>query len=75
MSIKLGKLPDRTPVKLTISFPPDIHMLLGEYLAAYRIAHQDEAATPADIVPIIVASFIESDRAFNRGRKARRDVS
>lgn len=68
--IKLGKLPDRTPIKLTISFPPDVHALLVEYLAAYRAAYNDEAVTLVEVVPAIVASFIESDRTFHRGRKA-----
>lgn len=68
--IKLPKLPDRTPVKLMISFPPEIHALLAEYLAAYRTAYADETATLADIVPVIVARYIESDRGFSRNRKA-----
>lgn len=66
--LKLAKLPDRTPVKLAISLPPDLHARLGEYLAAYRTAYSDESATAADLVPAMIASFIESDRTFMRTR-------
>ncbi|RQW40587.1 DUF2274 domain-containing protein [Novosphingobium sp. LASN5T] len=33
--IKLGKLPDRTPVKLTISILPDLKQALDDYAQTY----------------------------------------
>jgi len=33
--LKLARLPDRTPVKLTISVLPDLHQRLGDYAALY----------------------------------------
>jgi hypothetical protein len=34
--LKLGKLPDRTPVKPTISVRPDLNQDLVDYAKAYR---------------------------------------
>lgn len=37
--LKLPKIPDRTPVKLTISVPPDLHNALAEYAFLYSQAY------------------------------------
>ena len=68
--LKLARIPDRTPVKLTILVPPELNEALAEYAAAYQEAYG--AAEPvAEIVPAMLASFIESDREFARARQAR----
>lgn len=33
--LKLPRIPDRTPVKLTISILPDLHQAIVEYAALY----------------------------------------
>ncbi|MBP8672384.1 MAG: DUF2274 domain-containing protein [Sphingobium sp.] len=35
VELKLGKLPDRTPVKLAITITPDLHQALADYAALY----------------------------------------
>ena len=68
--LKLAKLPDRTPVKLTIHVSPELNQALGEYAELYRQTYG--AAEPvAELVPAILASFLESDRGFARHRKER----
>lgn len=63
--LKLAKLPDRTPVKLAISVTPDLHARLQEYAAAYAEIYQvDEPLT--ELIPAMLASFLDSDRVFNR---------
>jgi hypothetical protein len=37
--IRLGKLPDRTPVKLTISITPDLNHSLARYAEFYRLKY------------------------------------
>jgi hypothetical protein len=66
--IKLPKLPDRTPVKLAIVVSPELHAALNDYAAAYEAAYGAREAL-TDLVPAILASFIEGDRAFARRRK------
>jgi hypothetical protein len=67
-ALKLPKLPDRTPVKIAITVTPDLDSLLRDYLALYQAAYDDTATTVADLIPAIIAQFLEGDRAFRRQR-------
>jgi len=66
--LKLGKLPDRTLVKLTINVSPDLHRLLAEYADAYETVYGQRESV-ADLVPFMLTSFLQSDRAFARARQ------
>jgi hypothetical protein len=68
--LKLSRIPDRTPVKLTILVPPELNEALGAYAQAYQEAY-GASAPVAELVPAMLAAFIESDRDFNRARQAR----
>jgi len=70
--LKLAKLPDRAPVKLTISVPPDLNKALEDYAAVYEATYGQRESV-ADLVPYILAGFLESDRAFARARQGRGD--
>lgn len=63
------KLPDRTPVKLTIVVTPDLHQALSDYAEVYREAYGQVDAVP-DFVPFILQSFLENDRGFAKARAA-----
>jgi hypothetical protein len=65
--LKLARLPDRTPVKLTISIPPDLQRDLTDYAAIYRETYDDEQPV-ADLVPHMLAAFLASDRGFAKAR-------
>jgi hypothetical protein len=68
--LRLAKLPDRSPVKVTITISPDLHQALGAYAEMY--AETYGAAEPVqELVPAMLASFLESDRAFVLRRKKR----
>lgn len=65
--LKLGQLPDRNPVKLSISVMPDLHQSLVEYAALYAQAYgREEPVT--ELIPAMLSAFLESDRAFVRVR-------
>ncbi len=66
--LKLGKLPDRTPVKITITVGPDLNQALRDYAAIYRATY-GEAESVADLIPFMLSSFLDSDRGFARARK------
>lgn len=66
--LKLAKLPDRTPVKVTVTLNPDLHRDLREYAALYRAEYGD-GETVADLIPYMLASFLDGDRAFAKARK------
>jgi hypothetical protein len=66
--LKLAKLPDRMPVKLTITVQPDLAQALREYAAVYRATY-GEAESVEELVPFMLASFLEGDRGFAKARK------
>ncbi|MDR6846983.1 DUF2274 domain-containing protein [Sphingomonas sp. BE137] len=68
--LKLGKLPDRTPVKLTISVLPELHQALSDYAALYASTYGREEPI-AELIPAMLSAFLESDRSFVRERDAR----
>lgn len=65
--IRLKQLPERTPVKLTINLMPDLHARIGEYAAFYREQYGREESV-AELIPAMLAAFLDSDRAFVRSR-------
>jgi hypothetical protein len=68
--LKLQQLPDRTPVKISISLMPDLHRALTDYAALYaRTYGRDEPI--AELIPAILTAFLESDRAFSRNRPSK----
>jgi hypothetical protein len=66
--LKLAKLPDRTPVKLTIAVMPDLAAGLSAYAALYAQSYGREEPL-SELIPAMLASFLESDRAFTKSRK------
>ena len=67
VDLKLAKLPDRTPVKLAISVTPDLHAALVAYAVLYAETYGSEEAV-TELIPAMLANFLETDRAFVRSR-------
>ena len=65
--LKLGRLPDRTPIKLNVTILPELHKRLVDYAALYAQAYGREEPV-AELIPAMLAAFLESDRAFARSR-------
>lgn len=65
--LKLGPLPDERPVKMQVTFTAEQHAQLTAYAEAVA-AESGRAVEPARLVPRIVERFIETDRAFSRGK-------
>lgn len=68
--LKLPRLPDRTPIKLTLSLLPVLHAALVDYAKVYEASY-GRAERVEDLIPAMLANFLESDREFQRGRDAR----
>lgn len=66
--IRLAQLPDRTPVKLTISITPELHQALTDYRALYAEAYGTTEPI-AELVPAMLGAFLDSDRGFARARR------
>jgi hypothetical protein len=67
--LKLPKLPDRTPVKLTISIMPELNEALSDYAKVYQ-STDGQSEVVADLVPLMLKSFLDSDRGFAKAREA-----
>lgn len=66
--IKLARLPDRTPVKLTIAVPPELHLALEDYGRVYADTY-GHAEPIAELIPAMLAAFLDGDKAFARRRR------
>ena len=69
--MRLAMLPDRTPVKLTLTVQPELAAALQDYAALYEQTY-GQAEPLAELIPFMLASFLESDRAFTKRRPGRR---
>ena len=66
--LKLPRIPDRTPVKISISLIPDLHQALADYATAYAKTYgKDEPL--AELIPAMLTAFLEGDRGFQRVRR------
>ncbi|MEZ5656263.1 MAG: DUF2274 domain-containing protein [Sphingobium sp.] len=71
-ALRLHKLPDRTPVKLSISILPELHQRLQDYAAAYD-EHYGSEEPVVELIPAMLTAFLDSDREFARWRGSRQD--
>ncbi|MGB6229079.1 MAG: DUF2274 domain-containing protein [Litorimonas sp.] len=71
-SLRIGKLPDLTPVKMTIHVDPNTHRGLEDYARIYAQSY-GETVEPSALVPTMLASFLASDAGFKRARKSLSD--
>jgi hypothetical protein len=68
MELKLAKLPDRIPVKITISVKPDLHTMLRCYAEFYRQSYGEEESI-SELIPYMLQTFMDADRGFAKSLK------
>ena len=66
--LRIGKLPDLTPVKMTIQVDPELHQLLEDYARIYNENYEGSVG-PAALVPSMLAGFLASDSGFKKARR------
>ena len=69
-ALKLAKLPDRKPVRITIKIDPDLNRSLERYAEAYNAVYGEDERL-AVLIPHILESFLTSDRDFAKSTKAK----
>lgn len=69
--LKLAKLPERSPMKLSITVGPDLHTALRDYADIYAATYGQQEKIE-DLIPFMLQQFVEGDRGFAKARKARR---
>lgn len=69
--MKLSKLPERTPVKLTIVVRPQLAARLQAYAEFYAETYGSREEV-ADLVPFMLEGFMDSDADFRRASRGNR---
>ena len=69
MSMKLSKLPDRAPVKLTTTLMPNLAARLRDYADFYAETYGTREEV-ADLVPFMLEAFLDGDADFRRASRA-----
>lgn len=68
--LKLSKLPDRSPVRVTVTLWPELNANLRMYAGLYRESYgQEESVT--ELIPFMLQAFLDGDRNFARALKDR----
>ena len=68
--LKLAKLPDRTPVKITFSAWPELNERLQSYAELYRETYGEQESV-SELIPYMLEGFLEADRGFTKAQKER----
>jgi hypothetical protein len=68
MALRLARLPDRTPVKITMTVSPELNRLLQDYAAFYAKSYGSEEAV-SELCPYMLQTFMEADRGFQKARR------
>jgi hypothetical protein len=66
--MKLSKLPDRTPVKLTTILTPNLAARLRDYADFYAETYGTREEV-ADLVPFMLEAFLDGDADFRRASR------
>jgi hypothetical protein len=66
--LKLQPLPDRVPVKLTITILPHLKKALDDYARLYAKTYGAEEPV-SELVPFMIEGFLNGDTVFKKARK------
>lgn len=69
MSLRLAKLPDRTPVRMSVSVDPDLAAALSDYAEIYGQTY-GTTEKPETLIPAMLDNFLGSDAGVKRARRA-----
>lgn len=68
--MKLGRLPDRTPVKMNVVLAPSLAKRLREYADFYAETYGNKEEV-AELIPFMLEAFLDSDAGFKKCSKKR----
>lgn len=73
MALKLARLLDRTPIKVTMLIDQELHARLLNYARLYEEAYGAEAKIE-ELAPAMIEGFIDSDRYFRGASKRKKSA-
>lgn len=66
--LKLARLPDRPPIKLTIAILPDLQQRLADYAELYAASYGTQEPI-TELIPAMLSAFLDSDRDFAKSQR------
>ncbi|MFN3314144.1 MAG: DUF2274 domain-containing protein [Hyphomonas sp.] len=69
MTLRLDRIPDRTPARITLALDPEIHAALTDYAAIYEATY-GQAERAETLAAAMIETFLASDAGFRRARRA-----
>ncbi|MFN0024010.1 MAG: DUF2274 domain-containing protein [Parvularculaceae bacterium] len=69
MSLKIGPIVDRAPVRLAVVLPLNTHDALADYARIHAREFGGEISL-GDLAALMIDRFLQSDAAFRRARKS-----
>ena len=68
MALKLSKIPKRTPIKINIVLNPETHEAMVDYARIYEETYGSKESIE-ELIPFIIAGYLNNDHAFKKMRK------
>jgi len=72
-TLRIAKLPDLRPVRMTVSLDREVHEMLEDYARIYGESY-GETVKPAELIPSMIAGFLATDIGFKRARKVLKET-
>lgn len=72
--LRLGKLPDRTSVRITIAVSPALNHALNDYVRVYHQHYGGQKEKVEDLIPFMLDRFIDGDADFKKARREMNDA-
>jgi hypothetical protein len=69
VTLKIGPILDRAPVRLAVVLPPNAHDALTDYARIHAQEFGREISL-GDLAALMIDRFLQSDAAFRRARKS-----
>jgi hypothetical protein len=66
-TLKIRKIPDRIPVKISLNLPPEVYRDLIKYAEIYKQEH-GSVETPQLLASQMIAIFMQNDSGFKRAK-------
>lgn len=66
--LKLDRLPDRQPVRISVTVSPELNAALRDYAEIYRRTY-GQKETVAELIPFMLEAFVNADTGFRKARK------
>lgn len=68
--LKLGRIPDERPVKVTIELPAALHGDLVAYAEVLARETNQDIGDPVKLIAPMLARFMSTDRGFAKARRS-----